>query len=51
MGMRSPTHPQTKRGGAPRQPVSELAVTLWTLAILIAVYLLTCWIFERMHAP
>ena len=48
--MTTPTRDRT----VPDQPappaVSDLALQLWLLALLIAQFMVTCWWFSRMYA-
>jgi hypothetical protein len=43
------TSPDKPEEGAPRQ-LSDVAFTLWVLAVLLGEFVLTCWWFGQMYA-
>jgi hypothetical protein len=48
--MTTPTRKHTSRDRPAPRPVSDLAVLLWVLALLIGQFLLVCWWFGRMYS-
>jgi hypothetical protein len=50
MGMTTPTREPASRDRPSPRPVSDLALLLWLLAVLMAELLLTCWWFARMYS-
>jgi hypothetical protein len=48
--MTTPGSEQT--GGADPEPpaLSDLALQLWVFALLVAQFILTCWLFGRMYS-
>jgi hypothetical protein len=50
MGMTTPTLDQTDRDHPAPRAVSDLALQLWVLALIIAQFMLTYWWFSRMYS-
>ena len=49
MGVTTPTRKQTTGAQPAPAPISDLALQLWVLALLIAQILVACWWFGRMY--
>jgi hypothetical protein len=48
--MTTPDPKRTSRDGAASRQISDAALGLWVLAVLLGQFVLTCWWFAQMYS-